>query len=91
MDLCRHVHEKTNKNKTKQNKTKNSINITIRGIPLLSSLRDLKFLNNIEKIQARMMYATFNGDPITTTISYLRKGMTLVIPRYGLNSSTYVP
>ena len=42
---------------------KNSVNAAVGGIGLLIGPRALKTLNSIEKIQPRMMAATFNGNP----------------------------
>ena len=39
---------------------------------MLLSPRALKSLNNIEKIQARMMCATFNSNPGKTIVSIIR-------------------
>ena len=47
----------------------NSINATIEGVGMLIGTRALKSLNSIEKIQLRMMVATFNGNPSATIIS----------------------
>ena len=41
----------------------------IGGVGLLIEPRALKSLNSIEKIQRRMMVATFNGNPSATIIS----------------------
>ena len=49
---------------------KNSVNANTGGIGMLIRPRALKSLNNIEKIQPRMMVATFNGSPSATIISY---------------------
>ena len=46
---------------------KNAVNAGIEGI--LIGSRALKSQNNIEKIQLRMMVATFNGNPSSTIIS----------------------
>ena len=48
---------------------KNSVNATVGGVGLLIGPRALKTLNSIEKIQPRMMAATFNGNPRATIIS----------------------
>ena len=48
---------------------KNSVNAAVGGVGLLIGPRALKTLNSIEKIQPRMMAATFNGNPGTTIIS----------------------
>ena len=48
---------------------KNSVNAAIGGVGLLIGPRALKTLNSVEKIQPRMMAATFNGNPIATIIS----------------------
>ena len=41
---------------------KNYVNATIRGEGILISPRALKPLNSIERIQPKMMVATFNGN-----------------------------
>ena len=48
---------------------KNSVNATVRGVGMLLGPRALKTLNSIERIQSRMMAATFNGNPRATIIS----------------------
>ena len=48
---------------------KNSVNAGVGGVGLLIGPRALKTLNSIEKIQPRMMAATFNGNPRATIIS----------------------
>ena len=48
---------------------KNSVNATVGGVGLLIGPRALKTLNSVEKIQPRMMAATFNGNPRATIIS----------------------
>ena len=48
---------------------KNSVNATIGGIGMLIGPWALKSLNSIEKIQPRMMVATYNGNPSATIIS----------------------
>ena len=48
---------------------KNSVNAAIGGVGLLIGPRALKKLNSIEKIQPRMMAATFNSNPKATIIS----------------------
>ena len=48
---------------------KNSVNATIGGEGMLIGPRALKSLNSIEKIQPRMMVATFNGNPSSIIIS----------------------
>ena len=48
---------------------KNSVNAAVGGVGLLIGPRALKTLNSIEKIQTRMMAATFNGNPRATIIS----------------------
>ena len=42
---------------------KNSVNAAVGGVGLLIGPRALKTLNSVEKIQPRMMAATFNGNP----------------------------
>ena len=48
---------------------KNSVNAAVGGVGMLIGPRALKTLNSIEKIQPRMMAATFNGNPRATIIS----------------------
>ena len=48
---------------------KNSFNAAVGGVGMLIGPRALKTLNSIEKIQPRMMAATFNGNPRATIIS----------------------
>ena len=48
---------------------KNSVNPTIGGVGMLRGPQTLKSLNRIEKIQPRMMVATFNGNPSATIIT----------------------
>ena len=48
---------------------KNSINATLGGLGMLIGPRALKSLNNIEKIQPRMIVITFNGNFRATIIS----------------------
>ena len=48
---------------------KNSVNATVGGVGMLIGPRALKTLNSIERIQPRMMAATFNRNPRTTIIS----------------------
>ena len=48
---------------------KNSVNATVGGVGMLIGPRVLKTLNSIERIQPRMMTATFNGNPRATIIS----------------------
>ena len=48
---------------------KNYINATIGGVGMLLGPQTLKSLNSKEKIQPRMMVATFNGNPSSTIIS----------------------
>ena len=47
----------------------NSVNATVGGVGMLIGPRVLKTLNSIERIQPRMMAATFNGNPRVTVIS----------------------
>ena len=47
----------------------NSVNAMIGGVGMLIGPRARKSLNGIEKIQPRMMVATFNGNPSETIIS----------------------
>ena len=51
-------------------KQTNTTNTVIGRQGMLLSPQVLKSPNNIEKIQPRMMYASFNGNPSTTIISY---------------------
>ena len=48
---------------------KNYANAAVGGVGMLIEPRALKTLNSIEKIQPRMMAATFNGNPRATIIS----------------------
>ena len=48
---------------------KNSVNASVGGVGMLIGPRELKTLNSIERIQPRMMAATFNGNPKATIIS----------------------
>ena len=48
---------------------KNSVNASVGGVGMLIGPRALKTLNSIERIQSRMMAATFNGNPEATIIS----------------------
>ena len=48
---------------------KNSVNSTVGGVGMLIGPRALKTLNSNEKIQPRMMAATFNGNPRATIIA----------------------
>ena len=48
---------------------KNYINAMVGGVGMLIGPRALKTLNSIERIQPRMMAATFNGNPRATIIS----------------------
>ena len=48
---------------------KNSVDAAVGGVGLFIGPRAIKTLNNIEKIQPRMMAATFNGNPRATIIS----------------------
>ena len=47
---------------------KNSVNAAVGGVGLLIGPRALKMLNSVEKIQPRMMAATFNGNPRATIL-----------------------
>ena len=47
----------------------NSVNAIVGGVGILIGPRALKSLNSIERIQRRMMVATFNGNPRATIIS----------------------
>ena len=49
---------------------KNSVSATVGGIGILIGPRALKTLNSIERIQPRMIAATFNGNPKVTIISW---------------------
>ena len=51
---------------------KNSVNATVGGVGMLIGPRALKTLNSIEKIQPRVMAATFNGNPRVKSISCFR-------------------
>ena len=48
---------------------KNSVNTAVGGVGIHIGPRALKTLNCIERIQPRMLAATFNGNPRATTIS----------------------
>ena len=48
---------------------KNSVNASVGGVGILLGPRALKTLKSIERIQPRMMAATFNGNPKATIIS----------------------
>ena len=48
---------------------KNSVNASVAGVGMLIRPRALKTLNSIERIQPRIMAATFNGNPKATIIS----------------------
>ena len=48
---------------------KNSVNATVGGVGMLIGPKAIKTLNSIERIQPRMMTATFNGNPRATIIS----------------------
>ena len=48
---------------------KNSVNVTEGGVGMLIGPRVLKTLNSVERIQPRMMAATFNGNPRAKIIS----------------------
>ena len=48
---------------------KNSVNATVGGVGILIGHRALKTLNSIERIQPRMLTATFNGNLRATIIS----------------------
>ena len=45
------------------------VNATAGGVGILIGPRALKSLNSIERIQSRMLVATFNGNPSATIIS----------------------
>ena len=47
----------------------NSVNAPVGGVEIFIGPRVLKSLNSIERIQPRMMVATFNGNPRSTIIS----------------------
>ena len=49
---------------------KYSVNAVIESVGTLIGPRVLQSLNSIEKIQPRMMVATFNGNPSTAIICY---------------------
>ena len=46
-----------------------TVNASVGGVGMLIGPKSLKTLNNIERIQPRMMAATFNGNPKATIIS----------------------
>ena len=66
---------------------KNSVNATIRGVGIVIGPRALKSLNSIERIQPRMMVATFNGNPRATIISCYSSEETELIAFYDELSS----
>ena len=47
---------------------KNSVNATVGGVGMLIGSRALKAFDSIQRIQPRMMAATFNGNPRATII-----------------------
>ena len=51
---------------------KNSVNATVGGVGMLIGPRALKSLNSIERIQHRMVVATFNGNATAIIISCYR-------------------
>ena len=79
--ICIQEHRYTHTEDTKYHETgngwslatvsawKNSVNAAVGGVGLLIGPRALKTLNSVEKIQPRMMAATFNGNPRATIIS----------------------
>ena len=56
---------------------------------MLIGLHALKSLNSIEKIQPRVMVATFNGNPSTKIISYYR--LTTVSDKASLSITSFSP
>ena len=81
IDICIQEHRYTHTEDIKYHETgngwslvtvsawKNSVNATVGGVGLLIGPRALKTLNSVEKIQPRMMAATFNGNPRATILS----------------------
>ena len=73
--ICIQEHRYTHTEDIKYHETgnvsawKNSVNAAVGGVGLLIGPKALKTLNSIEKIQPRMMAATFNGNPRATIIS----------------------
>ena len=79
--ICIQEHRYTHTKDIKYHKTGNgwtlatvsawkiSVNATVGGVGMLIGPRALKTLNRIERIQPRMMAATFNGNPKATIIS----------------------
>ena len=79
--ICIQEHRYTHTEEIKYHKTgngwmlvtvsawKNSVNASVGGVGILIGPRALKTLNSIERIQPRMMAATFNGNPKATIIS----------------------
>ena len=65
----RYTHSEDIKYHDTGNGWKNSFNATIVGIGMLIGPRAPNSLNSIEKIQPRMMVATFDGNPRATIIS----------------------
>ena len=79
--ICIQEHRYTHKEDIKYHDTGNgwtlatalaskiSVNATVGGVVILIGPRALKSLNSIERIQPRIMVATFNGNPKATIIS----------------------
>ena len=79
--ICRQEHRYTHTEDIKYHETgngwtlatlsawKNSVNATVGGAGMLIGPRALKTLNCIDRIQPRMLAATFNGNPGATIIS----------------------
>ena len=79
--ICIQEHRYTHTEDTKYHETgngwtlvtvsawKNSVNASVGGLGMLIGPKALKTLNSIERIQPRMMAATFNGNPKATIIS----------------------
>ena len=79
--ICIHEHRYTHTEDIKYHETcngwtlaivsawKNSVNATVGGVGILIAPRALKTLNSIERIQPRMLAATFNGNSRVTIIS----------------------
>ena len=79
--ICIHSHRYTHTEYIKYHETgngwtlvtvlawKNSVNASVGWLGMLIGPRALKTLNSIERIQPRMMAATFNGNPKATILS----------------------
>ena len=64
----------------------NSVNATVAGVGMLIGPRALKTLNSIERIQPRMMVATFNGN--TEQQSSPATALPMLLKKLNLSLST---